>query len=162
MEEQITKAKFLDTLRTERARWDALLAQIEEARMIQPGVAGEWSVKDIIAHMTWGEREMVGVLQAHALVGSDLWDLPEDDRNAAVFVENRDRSLQDVLTEAPQMFAQLLAAVQALSEEDLADPRRFRDMPTEWVPWQIIAGNSYEHYRQHTPSIRAWLDKPDA
>jgi len=122
-------------------------------------VAGEWSVKDIIAHMTWCEREALGILQARALGGSDLWNLPQDERNAAVFVENRDRPLHEVLTEAQQVYAQLLEAVQTLSDEDLNDPNRFRDMPTDWLPWQIIAGNSYEHYRQHTPSIRAWLNQ---
>ena len=155
----MNKPTFVDNLRTGREQWEALLAQVGEARMLQPGVAGEWSIKDIIAHMTWGEREALGILQARALVGSDLWNLPQDERNAAVFVENRDRPLHEVLTEAQQVYAQLLEAVQTLSDEDLNDPNRFRDMPTDWLPWQIIAGNSYEHYQQHTPSIRAWLNQ---
>ena len=133
-ETYMNKSMFLDTLRAGRAQWEALLAQVGESRMLQPGVAGEWSVKDIIAHVTWGEREMVGVLHARTLVGSDLWNLPQDDRNAVVFEENRDRPLQGVLGEAQQVYAQLLEAVEALTEEDLTDPRRFRDMPTEWPP----------------------------
>jgi hypothetical protein len=159
METYVNKSMFLDTLHAGRAQWEALLAQVGEARMLQPGVAGEWSIKDIIAHVTWGERETVEVLQARALVGSDLWNLPQDDRNAVVFAENRDRPLHEVLAEAQQVHAQLLEALVALSEEDLTDPRRFRNMPANWIPWQIIAGCSYEHYRQHTPSIRAWLDQ---
>ena len=141
------KATFIETL----------LAEVGEARMLQPGAAGEWSVKDVIAHVMWGEREMVGVMQAHALVGSNLWDLPEDERNAAVFTEQRDCPLQEVLTEEQQVYAQFLAAVQALSDEDFTDPRRFREMPEQWLPWRILAGCSFAHYRQHTPSIRAWL-----
>jgi DinB family protein len=155
----MNKSMFLDTLRAGRAEWEALLAQIGEARMLQLGAAGEWSVKDVIAHVTWGERETVELLQAHALVGSDLWNLPQDDRNAVVFEENRDRPLPEVLAEAQQVYAQLLEALGTLSEEDLTDPGRFRDMPANWIPWQIIAGSSYEHYQQHTPSIRAWLDQ---
>ena len=141
------KATFIETL----------LAEVGEARMLQPGAAGEWSVKDVIAHVMWGEREMVGVMQAHALVGSNLWDLPEDERNAAVFTEQRDCPLQEVLTEEQQVYAQFLEAVQALSDEDFSDPHRFREMPEQWLPWQILAGCSFAHYRQHTPSIRAWL-----
>jgi DinB superfamily len=155
----MNKPTFIDNLRTEREQWEALLAQVGEERMLQPGVAGEWSVKDIIAHVTWGEREALGILQAHALVGSDLWNLPQDERNAVVFSENRALPLHKVLTEAQQVYAQLLDAVQALSDEDLNDPSRFRYMPTDWLPWRIVAGNSYEHYRQHTPSIRAWLNQ---
>jgi hypothetical protein len=141
------KATFIETL----------LAEVGEARMLQPGAAGEWSVKDVIAHVMWGEREMVGVMQAHALVGSNLWDLPEDERNAAVFTEQRDCPLQEVLTEEQQVYAQFLEAVQALSDEDFSDPHRFREMPEQWLPWQILAGCSFAHYRQHMQSIRAWL-----
>jgi hypothetical protein len=37
-------------------------------------------------------------------------------------------------------------------------------MPPGWTPWQFIAVHSYEHYREHTPALRAWLDTtaPDA
>ena len=151
------KAPFIETLHTGRTEWEALLAEVGEVRMLQPGAAGEWSVKDVIAHVMWSEREMVGVMQAHALVGSDLWDLPEDERNAVVFAEQRDQPLHDVLSEEQQVYAQFLEAVQALSDEDFTDPHRFREMPEQWLPWQILAGCSFAHYRQHTPSIRAWL-----
>jgi len=151
------KIRFLDTLLAERAEWDRVLSQIDVARMVVPRVAGEWSVKDVVAHVTWFEREMVGVLTAYALVGSDLWDLPGDERNRVIFEQNRQRPLDDVLTEARQVFDQLLAAVRPLSDEDLVDPGRFRDMPADWVPWQILAGNTYEHYRDHLPALRAWL-----
>jgi uncharacterized damage-inducible protein DinB len=125
------KATFIETLHAGRAEWEALLAEVGEARMLQPGAAGEWSVKDVIAHVMWSEREMVGVMQTHALVGSDLWDLPEDERNAVVFAEQRDQPLHDVLSEEQQVYAQFLEAVQALSDEDFTDPHRFREMPEQ-------------------------------
>jgi Mycothiol maleylpyruvate isomerase N-terminal domain len=151
------KSMFVDTLLAERARWEALLAQATEAQMTEPGVAGEWSINDIVAHVTWGERELVGWLQARALVGSDLWELSEDERNAAVFAENRHRPLRDVLVEAQHVHPQLVAALRSLDDEDFTDARRFREMPADWVPWQVAAGNSFKHYRDHTPSISAWL-----
>ena len=151
------KAAFIKTLHAGRVEWEALLAEVGEARMLQPGAAGEWSVKDVIAHVMWSEREMVGVMHAHALVGSDLWDLSQDERNAVVFAEQRDRPLHDVLSEEQGVYAQFLEAVQALSDEDFTDPRRFREMPEQWLPWQVLAGCSFAHYRQHTQSIRAWL-----
>jgi hypothetical protein len=40
----MNKTEFLDTLRTERTQWDALLAQVGEARMTRPGVVGEGSL----------------------------------------------------------------------------------------------------------------------
>jgi hypothetical protein len=102
------------------------------------------------------------VLQARALVGSDLWDVSQYERNAAVYAQNRDRSLPDVLTEAQQVYAQLLAGLEALDDEDLNDAWRFKQMPAEWIPWQLIAGNSYGHYEEHIPSICAWLEQAEA
>lgn len=157
MDTRMDKAVFLETLRTKRAEWEALLAEVGEARMTQPGVAGEWSIKDVIAHVAWGEREMVGVLQVRALVGSDLWNVSTDERNAAVFEQNRLRFLQDVLAEEQQTYRQLLEALQSLSDEDFNDSQRFKDMPADWIPWQIIAGNSFGHYDEHIPSIRSWI-----
>ncbi len=153
------KTRFIEQIRVGRTQWETFLAQIDESRMSLPGAAGKWSVKDIIAHIMWSEHEMIGVCQTHTLTGSDLWNLSEDERNEAVFVEYRDRSLSELLVEEQAVFAQLFAAVQTLSEEDLHDPHRFRDMPSEWIPWQVIAGCSFEHYQSHTPSIQAWLEQ---
>ena len=151
------KTVFINTLKQSRAEWEALLAQVDEERMLQPGAAGKWSVKDVIAHVTWGEREMVPIMRTRELVGSELWELSDDERNEIVYQQNRDRPLQEILQEEQQAYADLFEAAQALSDEDLNDPHRFKQMPEEWVPWQIIAGCSFKHYQDHMPSIREWL-----
>jgi len=157
----MTKTEFRELLRSGRAAWEALLAEVGEARMTQPGLAGAWSVKDIIAHVTWFEREMVGMLRAKALVGSEWWGLPQDERNAAVFEQNRGRALADVLSEARAVHQELVEAVEALSDDDLNDPRRFAGMPADWIPWEVLDGNSFGHYPDHMSAIRAWLQGKD-
>ena len=153
------KTQLLATLRTEREQWESLLAQIGEERMVQPGVAGEWSVKDIIIHVMWYERETVGVLQQHAFIGSPLWYVPLEERNTAMVAEKHDRTLQEVRSEAQQVFEQLIQAIQALPEADLNDASSFPDIPPNWLPWQVIVGNSYEHYHQHIPSLQACIKR---
>jgi hypothetical protein len=127
--------------------------------MTEPGLAGDWTAKDIVAHVTWYERETAVVMEERALVGSDLWQLPQDERNVPIYEENKDRHLEDVLGEAESVFERLITAIDALSEEELSDAAHFREMPEEWEPWKVIASNSYEHYHQHIPGIRAWLDE---
>jgi Mycothiol maleylpyruvate isomerase N-terminal domain len=157
--ERMTKADVIEKMRAGRAEWEALLAQVPRERMTEPGVMGEWSLKDIIAHVSWGELEIAEVFRQHALVGSDLWNLPQDERNAAMVAESHARSLDDVLAEAERAYPQLLAAVQTLDDEDFNDAARYAGMPPLWRPWQLIAGNTYDHYPEHIPAIRAWLDQ---
>ena len=152
------KARFLDNLHRGRHEWRSLLEQVGVERMADPGLAGAWSGKDIVAHMAWFEREMVDLITQRALVGSDFWQLPPDERNAAIHQRNKDRDLAQVVAEEAQAYAQLVDAVEALSDQDLVDASRFRDMPADWVPWEIVADNSYAHYIQHTPGIRRWLE----
>jgi hypothetical protein len=73
-----------------------------------------------------------------------------------VFEQNRDRDLGDVRSESRQVFQQYLAAVAALSEEDLNDPDRCTGMPDGWRPWRILYDPT--HYQGHARSIRAWLE----
>ena len=61
--EYISRSDFLDEVHRARAEYDAIRARIPEDRMTEPGVIGNWSVKDVIAHVMWSEREMVGVLK---------------------------------------------------------------------------------------------------
>jgi uncharacterized damage-inducible protein DinB len=152
------KATFISALKEARAEWEALLAQIDEARMNQPGATGKWSVKDVIAHIAWGELEMVPLLREHSLAkSSELWNLSEDERNEEVYQQYRDRPLHDIIDEERKAYADMLAAIAGLSDEDLNDPRRFKGMPQDWTPWRIVDGNSSKHYRDHAASLRAWL-----
>lgn len=154
----MTKKEFLEKLTTLREQWDALLDQISPAWMLVPRETGGWTMKDTIAHVTWYEREMVVLLRERVLAGSEIWPLPVDERNRVIHRENRLRDLEEVLAEAIQVHQELVRELKKLEDEDLNDPARFRDMPADWVPWEVIASNTYEHYNEHIPIVQAWLD----
>ena len=158
MAEIMSKAALVNTLEVERARWNELLDQISPAWMLLPGAAGRWSVKDVIGHVTWYEREIVTLLREHALTASALWDLPPAERNQVIFDQNRLVSLDTILAEHEVAHQELLRALKSISDEDLNDPSAFLGMPDTWVPWEILAQNTYTHYRDHMPGIRAWLE----
>ena len=158
MDAQIDKATLLNNVRSGRSRLDALLAGFTDEQMARAGVEGEWSVKDVIAHITWHEREIVNMLRTRSLeegVSSELWGLPTNERNQAIYDTHRDRPLQDVLAESRQVYAELGELLAGLSEADLTDPGRYKDMPAEWQPWKLIAENTYEHYHDHAETIGA-------
>src|SRR5207247_5872271 len=84
------RADLLAQLRSENEDWEGLLAAIGEDRMDEPGVAGAWTIKDIVAHLAAWRRRTVGRLEAVAHGRPEPeheWpaDLHEDDEINAWF-----------------------------------------------------------------------------
>ncbi len=158
----MTGARLANILQTERSRWNALLAEIGADRMEIPGVEGEWSVKQIVAHLTWYERAIVDGAQRVANGEPFRRRRPEgvglDDWNAQLATESRQRPLADVLAEADQVFAQLVTIIAACPDDILNDAQRL-GLPDDIPPWMRVANNSYTHYREHEQTIRAWLTR---
>lgn len=156
----MTGARLAEILRTERTRWNSLLAQVGLDRMEVPGVEGEWSVKELVAHLTWYEQAVVEGARQVLSTGTFTRRRPEgvtlDEQNAQIAAESRTRSASDVLAEADAVFGQLLAVLEACPQDILNDPRRL-GLPDDMVPWMGVANNSYAHYREHEPALRAWL-----
>lgn len=154
----MTPEDFLKEILQGRTDWEKQLARLRTDQLEQAGVTGAWTVKDLVAHIAWYEREMVGLLQSRALIGSDLWNLPNDERNRVIYEQNRNRPAAEVLQEARAIYQELFDLLSKLSEEDLNDPQRFAEMPPVLPPWRLIAGNTYIHYYEHATEVRRWLD----
>ncbi len=159
-DQPMTGLRLAGILRDERTRWNALLAQIPAARMEEPGVEGTWSAKDLVAHLTWYERRVVEsarqIMQTGTFTRPDREGLSMDEWNDRLAAESRTRPLGEVLAEADEVFRQLLEVVEASPQDILNDPRRL-GLPEDLVPWMAVANNSYAHYREHEPALRAWL-----
>jgi hypothetical protein len=98
--------------------WEELLEQVGLIRMDQPGVNGEWSMKDIVAHLTGWNRWLITRLQAAQHGESEPlppWpaQLQSDDEiNAWIFASKHERSVREVLDESRRPFQQLLAVME--------------------------------------------------
>jgi len=164
MEEPITKAGLLHELRAARAEWDDLMAEVGAARMTEPGAAGDWSVKDVMAHLTCYSRWFVHASEAHFRGEMPPLDGTEgmgfEQRNQFRHQQTHDHSLADVQAESQQVFSRLLEVVEAHSEEFLTQPQQFDGAPGPLLVWKMLEGDGYEHYRNHMRSIRAWLAQP--
>ena len=78
-------------------------------------------------------------------------------RNAAVYEENRARSLEDVLSESDQVHRELLALLAEISEADLLEAPWFEALPGDWPPYRVVEANVTEHYCHHLEDLRRWL-----
>ena len=152
------KSEFLKTLKKDRETWESLLARVGHEEMIEPGLPGGWCVKDVIAHVTWYERQTIKLLETRSLVGSDWWKLTIDERNELIYEQYKDQPLEKVLESAKLDYAGFLVAFGPITDEELNDPSCFEYFPPDREPWNFLAGNTYEHYRDHIADIEAWLD----
>jgi len=159
----MTAARLADIVQAERVQWNGLLAQVGPDRMEIPGVEGTWSVKEVVAHLTWYERAIVDgaaqVMNTGTFTRAND-GLGMDERNARIAAESRARSVDDVLAEADDVFAQLLQVIAACPDE-LLNNAKLLGLPDDVPPWMRVANNSYLHYQQHEQSIRAWLAQSD-
>jgi len=157
-----SKAQLLSDLNDQQSQWEALLVEIGEDHMTQPDVAGGWSIKDIVAHLTsWRQRSVARfrAAQRHESAPTPAWppQLQTDDEiNAWIYDANRERPLAEVLQESRTVYQQLVDALNAFPEEELQDPKRFDWLGDE--PWDGAAFFGHFH-EEHEPDMRAWLDR---
>ena len=149
------KASFLAQLHAARAEWDQAWAAIDPSSLEKPGVWGDWSLKDLLTHVSWFEREITATMNTHEFSGSELWQLTDDPRNAAIQAQYAAVLLAEVLAESRASYQALLAALEPLTDADLTDASHYAGMPADWVPADIFADNSYVHYRAHLHTLRA-------
>ncbi len=159
----MNKAELLNWLQVEYQKWEALLDQIGTAYLDQPGVNGDWSMKDMAAHLTIWHRWLVDRLQAAR--GGEPQPLPpwpvqlqiEDEINAWIYESNHRRTVSEVREETHRVFQDLFSVI-----EDLPDEVRIDE---EWhLVWlgdkYFPTGEFFDHFRDdHEPDVRAWLAK---
>ncbi len=129
-------------IRTEHAHLEALLAGFSDEDFVQPERFGAWSVKDMLAHITFWEQRLIAYFNGakESLVQPDEDEQAAINRiNAEVLAANRDRPLAEVRAAFDDSYWQALALAESLSAEDLADE----------VLYNLLAGDTFEHYREH-------------
>jgi hypothetical protein len=149
----MTKTEFLLNLQNGRRQWHQIWRGIDLFGTSSPRRVGELSLRDILYHVAWYEREMVNMMKTRSFSGSPWWDLPVEERNALIKTEGLTISLLQAWRVEEQAFTDLLAQLQALNDDELEDPKAFIEMPADAKPWEVIASNTYDHYVEHFSSI---------
>ncbi|MBX3080696.1 MAG: ClbS/DfsB family four-helix bundle protein [Anaerolineae bacterium] len=154
----MNKAAVLNELRTSRAKLVSAIEGLPEEAMLRAGVVGLWSIKDLLAHLTAWESELVTAL-ARLAVSRKIPHIVEiddlDEWNMEVYAVNARRALSDVLEDFQGVHKHLLKAVEEIDEKTLTNPRRFPWMEGEPLSY-LIAENGFWHESEHADQILEW------
>lgn len=161
---------FLARLLVERDKFELLLNRVGYThRMTLKGVAGKWSIKDVLAYIWAYEQYLADRMQelvhnqpytpcktqpaldafldeyGYPDFGSPLLD--ENSPGEWVVEKYRSVSLHDVVAQELQAFSSIYSAFEEMSEETIDQHNLYNR----------VIKHTYERYRDHTREIRRWL-----
>jgi hypothetical protein len=150
---------LLDGLRAARDEFLSAIGDIDPALRTTPGLVGEWSARELLAHVGYWTGHAADALHRAAqgeLAEFGRDELSVDDRNAVV---SRVAAETDYGTAAKRELGAYQAFAERLATID-TDTFGERDADGDTLE-EIIAFDGADHYREHTLDIRAWFDGAD-
>lgn len=158
----------------ERARLEALLAGLIHERravvealtgvdprlMTAPGLAGEWSARELIAHLGFWTGHATEALH-HAAEGRlaqfGETELDVEETNAVVARVARETDLATVRAREEGAFDALAARLRVADPAWLDERTAYGDTLE-----QVLLDDGVEHYREHAIDVQAWFSGTDA
>jgi hypothetical protein len=151
------RAQLLKRVETAWSAFKDSFADLPDSRLTEPGVTGDWSVKDILAHVSIWEDEAIKHLP-HIIAGGtpprySVTYGGIDAFNAQMVAQRRALSLAEVLRQLDDTHQRLLDVVQQMPEEQITRETRAR---------RRLRLDTYSHYPIHTKAILEWRERRPA
>ena len=120
-----SKTIILKRLRAERAKLVQTLSSLTQEEMLGPAVVGEWTVKDVLAHLADWEAHMLTWVAAGR--SGDPVEHPDpgltwkqlENFNQRIYEAHRDQPLEEVLAYSHTIHEQFMAMVEDMADEEL-------------------------------------------
>jgi hypothetical protein len=118
---------------------------------MEPGVAGSWSVRDILAHVTSWEEEALKhlplVLKGGKPPRYSMTHGGINAFNARMTEQKKGFSLSEVLRQLDDTHRRLIDFIESVPEDQFRGETRFRHR---------LRLDTYSHYPKHAETIRKW------
>jgi len=155
----MTKDELLGEIEREWEALQAVIQDLTDEQMTRIPVAGDWTVKDLLAHVAvWQSRLVTNLYKVERGVPPadvDLTPMQVDRLNAQFYQDQKGRPLERVLEDLYDVHLALLNRLDGFSDAMLSDAKRFKWM--KGAPLSaFVAEDSIEHTREHTAEIVAW------
>jgi uncharacterized protein (TIGR03083 family) len=147
-----TKSQILAESRKEHEALEKFLSALSPEQMTEPGMLGEWSVKDVLAHLYEWEQMVLGWLVAsqrgespHVPAEGYKWNqLPA--LNEMIREKHSHQPLDKMMEMYRNSYEQVMATIEKLSEEDLLTPGLYPWMNKNTLAAYFVSCTS-SHYR---------------
>jgi hypothetical protein len=144
---QVPDGDLVQTLERHGKEFVEFLRKIPESKGDFSYGAGKWSIKEVIGHISDGER--VFAYRAMRIARGDTIPLPGFDENAWVPLSGaKDRTLADLIDEFQTVRAGSLSLFRHLSPEAIArrGTASNREVTVRAIAW-IVAGHAMHHQK---------------
>src|SRR6266566_2850139 len=148
------KDQVLKRLEKAWATFQESYAGLSDPQLMEPGVMDEWSVKDILAHVTTWEEEALKYLPLILTGGKPPRYIQSggiDAFDAQMAEQKRDMAFSEVLRQLEETHRRLLDYLRSLPDEHFTRETPFRHR---------LRLDTYSHYPLHARAIREWRERP--
>jgi hypothetical protein len=155
----LTPHDLLDRIHQDLEALAALWGGLTEEQMVRrPGPQEDWSVKDLIAHITWWESFILErVIDLINRAKSEPAE-HQDVLNARVYEQHKDTSLAKVLVAFDANWQKLEALISSLNDEQINTPAYYRTYDgVALLP--ILGAGTFSHYPSHTIDLNAYVER---
>ena len=153
----MNKSQLLKRLDQAWEAFKASYAGLADSELIEPGVTDDWSVRDIIVHVTWWEEEALKHLPLILAGGKpprySVTYGGIDAFNAQMTEQKRNLSLSEVLRQRDDTHHRLIAFIHSAPEDQFIQETRFR---------RRLRLDTYSHYPKHAEAIWKWREQRSA
>ncbi|HKX19637.1 MAG TPA: DinB family protein [bacterium] len=149
----MNRQQLLQRLGAAWLAFKASYAGLSDAQLLEPGVTGAWSIRDIIAHVTTWEEEALNHLPAvlenrrpprYSVTYGGI-----DTFNALMTTRKERLSLSEVFRQQEAIHQRLIDMIKGVPEDQVIRETRFR---------RRLRLDTYSHYPKHTRAIRRWRE----
>jgi len=146
--------RLLERLEDAWVAFKASYDGLSEAQLLEPGVTGAWSVRDIIAHVTTWDAEALthlpSILEGKRPPRYSMTYGGIDAFNALMTKRKESLSFSEVLRQLDDTHRRLVEVIERAPADQLVRETRFR---------RRLRLDTYGHYPNHAAAIRRWRER---
>jgi hypothetical protein len=150
----VTRQQLLRRLDSAWQAFTDSYAGLSDAQLMEPGVTGNWSIRDILAHVTTWEEEALkhlpSILEGVKPLQYSVAYGGIDAFNARMTKEKASLPLSEVRRQQHDTHLRIIDAIARAPEDQLITETRFR---------RRIRLDTYGHYPKHAAAIQRWRER---